>query len=199
MNKVRRRLLLLAAAVGLAVGGVVAGGGVPADAQDCGSWGCFPTSPNPGSGWHEVIVVSTQAGDGNECWATDGLARLDPVYWNTCNGSSDDQQWWFRTWTAGGIPYAEFVIRDYANGTWLAMGYSGGEWKLETPSDTSTYFYMADDTNYQSLLEYQGSTDAFVVPAGHVDAPLGQTTSPDWPSQSFTPESLCFDWTDCAS
>jgi hypothetical protein len=147
-------------------------------------------TPKDASPW---VAVYLHAYSGNGCASYNVDQYLEPITSEPCQ---DSQWWYFRdlSRSSGAVEIGdnlEFV--DYSKT--YALGYSGGELKLVTPNDSSTYVTVWDidevgDTGpWQALLTLQDDYDD-ILPNGAGD-PLQLPAS----SQSIPPDA----WLECST
>jgi hypothetical protein len=92
-------------------------------------------SPAAASPWSAPLLLRANSGGG--C-ALSRPARLDPVLSDPCPATPD---WEYRFLTGDGstlFSKVEFVNTSKT----LALGFSGGKFKMETPNDNSTYLIL---------------------------------------------------------
>jgi hypothetical protein len=109
--------------------------------------------PAAASGWHAIYL---HAYSGNGCASYEDDVRLEPITSERCIGSA---YWYYRdlSRSSGAIAVGdklEFVDETKT----FALGYSGGQIKLETPNDNTTYVLVeaiggpANNYGWQELL-----------------------------------------------
>jgi hypothetical protein len=109
--------------------------------------------PQAASGW---VPVYLHALSGNGCAGYEADVRLEPITSERCIGSS---YWYYRdlTRSSGGVQQGDHLEFVDDNKTY-ALGYSGGQIKLETPNDNTTYVIVeeiggpANNYGWQELL-----------------------------------------------
>lgn len=120
-----------------------------------------PASPAAASPWFKVWL---RAGSGGGCATFASDQRLAPIISEPCTSTN----WWYFRDLNQSVPFGvgdglEFVDHNKT----FALGFSGGLFKLETPSDSSTYLVVAvtNNTTDLALLTNQAGT-GFMAPNG---------------------------------
>jgi hypothetical protein len=148
------------------------------------------------TGWYSTFITA-YSGGGCMGYASD--TRLAPIESSLCTGDADDTVFYVRdlngsTWAVG--DELEFV--DIAK--LYAIGYSGGQFKLETPSLPTTELIFYTDNSFNQwdswILGYNtGGAHVFPAPNGR-DLPLKVKTSESYPADGWfpcvDPEPQCF-------
>jgi hypothetical protein len=125
--------------------------------------------PLQASGW---IPVYLHAFYGNGC--ADYLVdqRLEPIVSEPC---ADSNHWYYRNlnYVAGSPIYDGDELEFVDSGLQYALGYSGGELKLETPNVNTTFLRVqsaveVDNTWYEELVTPQDESDQ-ISPSGAGD------------------------------
>jgi hypothetical protein len=133
-------------------------------------------SPRAASPWFKVWL---RAGSGGGCATFASDQRLAPIISEPCTSTN---WWWYRD-ISQSVPFSvgdnlEFVDQNKT----FALGFSGGLFKLETPSDSSTYLVvdLTESTSDLALLINQAGT-GFMAPNGRgLDVKvLANATFPD--------------------
>jgi len=109
---------------------------------------------NPGSGWTEVFI--THAGSGGFVWAIQDLGdSLDQAYENQSCQRQNSMYWWYRSINGGA--QAQFV-QDGNDGNFHALGFSGGEFKLQSGVGTiGLWFWDQSGGNWSYASDSIGS------------------------------------------
>jgi hypothetical protein len=142
------------------------------------------------SPWY-AAVITAYSGGGCMGYSYVG-GRLSPIQSALCNGDAEDdtdvevRDVTGNSWNVGD---SIEIIENALLGNALAFGYSGGEFKLETPSLPTTEFeiYSYNTTYYNEswLLLYQGA-DVFPAPNGD-DEDLKVLTAAEYPADGWVP------------
>jgi hypothetical protein len=123
-----------------------------------------------GPGWSPIQL---HAYSGNGCAIPSSDARLAPIISYPCGSWT----WYYRF--LNGTDEVELVDPSGS----YALGISGGAWKMETPSDSSTYVIMANGlTGYSVLLD---STRTYGMGPQGKGSDVLALTSPSSPADNW--------------
>lgn len=140
----------------------------------------FPPFPTPGPGWYYGYM---RASVGNGCMVPTQLQTLSPLTVQTCNINNSTlvgtSYVWARVIVESGRNVLQIATTD-GDGTWWDYGFSGTQFKLETPSD-SNYFRINVANNPVNYNLYANAAGTNYAVEGAAGAPLhtpGSATAP---------------------
>jgi hypothetical protein len=156
-----------AAAAGLLALGLTASASGPAHAA-----AVRPASLGPG--W---APIQLHAYYGNGCAVPSSDAHLAPIISEPCGGS---WKWYYRF--LNGTDEVELVDPSGS----YALGVSGGAWKMETPSDSTTWVLMVNGLTGYSTLEDSTRTYGMTPKAKGDDVGLINLSTDDTTTDLWT-------------
>jgi hypothetical protein len=156
--------------------------------------GQYPPGPDPGPGWQYVYM---QAFTGGGCLTVNFPQRLAPLTDEPCKFGSLVDDWmttyfWERQIIVNGKEAVQLLFTDGA--TFWDVGFSGGQFKLETASD-SWYLYQGATFGVYAL--YQSGNSANYMSESAKGTPLNTPTKPANPDDMWTIQNACSNPLNC--
>jgi hypothetical protein len=165
--------LILAGIIGAAA---ILGATLPASAAPAHH--AAKASPYAASGWIPRLL---RAESGGGC-ALPQPARLDPVLSDPCPSAVD---WYVRDLSGSGYNVGDKI--EFVNTSMnLALGFSGGQFKMETPRDSSTYLIIGSVSPDGSWVAFYDSSNIHLMAPNGKGLPLKALTGgPAFPADGW--------------